>query len=506
MSQRSHTILSTSKSPPRRPDTTSMQARSPSPCGCTSATASPCPRCAAERKGWSALPLGPVCGPLEEQAERVAGGLDTPAGSTASASASRATARVVPTPDAATPRALRTALSAGGRALDAASRADLEPRLGCDFSAVRIHADAAAGAAVSSLGTRALTSGHHVAFAPGHYAPHSPSGRHLLAHELVHAMQQSGVRRDAPAAATRSKSSAVQNDDEVTTKASAPGPAALPTISIGQLRGQATVQRDFALPVPRPRADARVLTAAQMAAAIAFNQRIVAVIGTDGISELRDVLGVAPTPAVIDEDFVRAVVDWQAAQGIGQDGQLGPGTARPLFREIGAETAGRAELEKGPSFRPTASLTPAVVGGNQRTDFRLETDFKHDPANGIYGSCGEVRQFIQWDAASAAVLPGGIPHGGFPAGTAADTWIEDRDSVNLRYGHRTGPFSESIEINAYRDTGDRRNAAFGHVFRGRDTPGGPDALLAGHWRFYLRAFDVCNGNKVLGTDYLRVTW
>ena len=128
-------------------------------------------------------------------------------------------------------------------------------------------------------------------------------------------------------------------------------------------------------------------------------------------------------------------------------------------------------------------------------------------ANGVYASCCEVRQRIRWDAASAAALPGGIPHGGFAAGTAANTWLEDRDAANNRYGHRTGPNSDPQNFDQYIDTNGRRNQAFGHIFRGSDSPGGPEAILAGTWRFRLSVIDVCNGNaEIGGQDFVRINW
>ncbi|MGL4555758.1 MAG: DUF4157 domain-containing protein, partial [Gemmataceae bacterium] len=40
---------------------------------------------------------------------------------------------------------------------------------------------------------RAYAVGHHIVFAEGHYAPHTPEGRRLLAHELAHVLQQRGA-------------------------------------------------------------------------------------------------------------------------------------------------------------------------------------------------------------------------------------------------------------------------------------------------------------------------
>jgi hypothetical protein len=362
----------------------------------------------------------------------------------------------------------------------------MEPRFGHDFSSVHVHTDAKAAESARAVSAHAYTVGNDIVFGAGQFSPGTGAGRRLLAHELTHVIQQAGGR--VQRTATRAASPGPEQDEEDQTS-----------------NGSLTLQRDLAIEPPHPRAVGRVLNAAEMTAAIAFNQRVVAVIGATGIHELRDVLGISPDPAVIDEDFVRAVVEWQAMQGRAQDGRLGAATARPLFREIGAEQVGRGELVSGPTYHATTALTPPVVGGFQQGGHRFEAEFADDPANGLYASCCEARQFIQWDAAYAAAAPGGPPHAGFPAGTAAGTWIEDRDPADTRYGHRTGPHSALGAIDQYIDNTGLRNAAFGHIYRGRDFPG-THRIHAGHWRFMVRVFDVCNGNRSLGDDFLRFTW
>ena len=57
---------------------------------------------------------------------------------------------------------------------------------------MRLHTDAAADRAARALNARAFTIGRHIAFAAGEYRPDSSAGRHLLAHELSHVVQQSG--------------------------------------------------------------------------------------------------------------------------------------------------------------------------------------------------------------------------------------------------------------------------------------------------------------------------
>lgn len=77
-----------------------------------------------------------------------------------------------------------------GAPLDAGLQSFFGPRLGFDFSRVRIHDDATAATSARALGARAFTVGSHVGFAAGQFTPHTPQGRALLAHELVHVVQQ----------------------------------------------------------------------------------------------------------------------------------------------------------------------------------------------------------------------------------------------------------------------------------------------------------------------------
>lgn len=78
----------------------------------------------------------------------------------------------------------------GGRPLPAALRGYFEPRLGHDLSGVRLHTGGDAAETARSVGARAFTVGRDVAFGSGEYQPDSHQGRRLLAHELVHTLQQ----------------------------------------------------------------------------------------------------------------------------------------------------------------------------------------------------------------------------------------------------------------------------------------------------------------------------
>lgn len=82
-------------------------------------------------------------------------------------------------------------LRESGQPLDQQVRTELEPRFQHDFSRVRVHTDPRAAASAQAIGARAYTVGTHIAFGPGSYAPHTAEGRHALAHELAHVVQQS---------------------------------------------------------------------------------------------------------------------------------------------------------------------------------------------------------------------------------------------------------------------------------------------------------------------------
>ncbi|HUQ10074.1 MAG TPA: DUF4157 domain-containing protein [Steroidobacteraceae bacterium] len=83
------------------------------------------------------------------------------------------------------------AQSGAGHALDAPVRQDMEQGIGADFSGVRIHTGAPASELNDSLHARAFTHGQDVFFNAGEFNPGSSGGRHLLAHELTHVVQQS---------------------------------------------------------------------------------------------------------------------------------------------------------------------------------------------------------------------------------------------------------------------------------------------------------------------------
>jgi hypothetical protein len=86
----------------------------------------------------------------------------------------------------------------GGRGFAPDERAPFERAFGADFGDVRVHEGSAAGAAAESIQAKAFTSGSDVVFGAGQFAPGTPDGKRLIAHELAHVQQQKG---QAPAIA-----------------------------------------------------------------------------------------------------------------------------------------------------------------------------------------------------------------------------------------------------------------------------------------------------------------
>jgi Domain of unknown function (DUF4157) len=77
-----------------------------------------------------------------------------------------------------------------GNSMDTRMQSFMSGRFGFDFSNVKIHADSGAAQMSRKLNAKAFTVGNDIYFNAGEYRPASESGKHLLAHELVHTMQQ----------------------------------------------------------------------------------------------------------------------------------------------------------------------------------------------------------------------------------------------------------------------------------------------------------------------------
>ena len=82
-----------------------------------------------------------------------------------------------------------------GHPLSESTRASMEPHFGTDLSDVRVHTDSSSVRMNKEVGAQAFTHGSDIYFNEGKYNPDSTGGKHLLAHELTHTIQQGAVVR-----------------------------------------------------------------------------------------------------------------------------------------------------------------------------------------------------------------------------------------------------------------------------------------------------------------------
>lgn len=85
-----------------------------------------------------------------------------------------------------------------GSALPKGVKTEMESGFGADFSTVKIHTDSNAVQLNQQLGSQAFATGNNIYFNQGKFNPSSQSGKHLLAHELTHTVQQGATVRMKP--------------------------------------------------------------------------------------------------------------------------------------------------------------------------------------------------------------------------------------------------------------------------------------------------------------------
>ncbi|HLZ88596.1 MAG TPA: DUF4157 domain-containing protein [Puia sp.] len=93
-----------------------------------------------------------------------------------------------------------------GSSLPTATRSQMESSIGADFSGVRVHQDSGAQQMNKDLNAQAFTHGKDIYFDSGKYNPGSSEGKHLLAHELTHVVQQTGAGSPKKTAQRKAKS------------------------------------------------------------------------------------------------------------------------------------------------------------------------------------------------------------------------------------------------------------------------------------------------------------
>lgn len=295
-----------------------------------------------------------------------------------------------------------------GRPLGAGVQSWADSAFGADMSAVRVHTASAAADVAASINARAYTIGTDIVFGRDQYRPDSAGGRRLLAHELTHVVQST--------------------------------------------TGRSVLARDLAIAPTNPGAVIVELSDEEVESAISYNRRRFT--REVEISQIRDVIGVPPEPAVIDESFVRALARYQADFGLAQDGKLGAVTAANLSREMRAEarSLGRdgRELRREARRLDRRSFTIAV------------TQAAHELTN-----TGSAEYAVQWAVPDPSANGWIIQHVTFSA--------EKRDCTGNVVAANNGPleFWEGWEVRGGRVfIGSTANAHVADTFRTVDEGAG----------------------------------
>ncbi|MBL7701141.1 MAG: DUF4157 domain-containing protein [Ferruginibacter sp.] len=83
-----------------------------------------------------------------------------------------------------------SSINGKGQSMDAGVQSFYENRIGADFSDVKIHTGKEAADSAKDINAQAYAYGNHIVFNEGKYQPQTSEGKHLLAHELAHVVQQ----------------------------------------------------------------------------------------------------------------------------------------------------------------------------------------------------------------------------------------------------------------------------------------------------------------------------
>ena len=164
------------------------------------------------------------------------------AGAAAPARASEARA-----PDV--PPVVGDVLRSPGRPLDAHARTSMERSLRHNFAEVRVHTDGQAAQSADSVGALAYTVGNQIVFSGGMYQPESQAGRRLIAHELVHVVQQGGQDRRPPSALSIDPHPSSEHEADRAAERVAQG---MPAGPLGSGTAPASLQRQTPAPAPAP--------------------------------------------------------------------------------------------------------------------------------------------------------------------------------------------------------------------------------------------------------------
>ena len=369
------------------------------------------------------------------------------------------------------PALAREVLGTAGEPLGSSTRTYFESRFGHDFSRVRVHADDAAAASTVELGARAYTSGHDIVFARGQYAPRTMRGSRLLAHELVHVVQQGGSARKAPVRVGAPSDALEREADEAAARVASGEGVSVHGSAVNVL------QRDLATPPPAVAPlDVPDLTDEEIQAAIRFNGQRYNAANTRLI---QDLVGTEQT-GVWSADDVTAIAAIQEEYGLDSDGKVGDETFRFLNNEQRLEGMSTRTADCLTAFSMTNFGASGVRRDAASNTCTLSGHFRTASQFSSRCNCAqfEYRQFIRGHffhnrgGVQVADL-GATQFGRLPAGALTTTFEEDgdrTDPVAQNYGHRANPADNDPEDHYINGAG-ADDQANGCRYRSEDVTG-----------------------------------
>ena len=316
-------------------------------------------------------------------------------------------------------------LGSGGQPLPNEVRNFYEPRFGYGFSHVKVHNDNVAAKSAQSVNALAFTSGDHIVFNNGQYAPNTESGKRLLGHELTHVVQQGSINKKS-------------------------------------------IQRDLAVEPTTPGAAVPVLTPQQIRSATLFNTERY---DAENIRLIQNIVG-GPVTGVITDETLNLIALYQAQNGLAPDGMVGTQTFDLITNEL---SAGNNSPDTCLTLFHVGLITPMELhpaGTNLANIFgHFNVEIQFSP----HCDCSrfQYRQFI-----CGSVTYNGtninnvfsIPGGALPA---ISNWVEDGNTNlpnNGRYGHRNHTANDGLP-NQYIDATGGVNMRRGCKFNSTDEPG-----------------------------------
>jgi Domain of unknown function (DUF4157) len=263
-------------------------------------------------------------------------------------------------------------LAGRGALLASAARAFMEPRFGADFSAVRVHTGAEADRSAERVRARAYTIGLHIVFRAGQYDPDSRQGKHLLAHELAHVVQQGGadsrrteVQRQPPSGISLTAET-VPAPPLLARPAFRPGPAES-RIKL------ATVQNAGANPAIQRAAETAVAEPAAAEPALAEPALAEAVVAEPAAAEPAAAEPAATEPAAAEAAAAEPAVAVEKAPA-SPEGDPGYQTVVKKFRAIAKHerTPPKKPKQKSREVKDAAELSPETLGKKSGYDRHLQ--------------------------------------------------------------------------------------------------------------------------------------